>query len=1320
MKVDFSKGINTRTEPATTPPGFYRDAMNMRESGGSLHSEEGTVQIINAPADIKIWGSCSIEDETIVLATVDGASVIGVIYNVNVDPDVPDTFIEHYETLLTLSSATCPNFQSFIQVEGRLDWKGDRVIYFSEGGAMYRIDVDSSLSGGSYDCTQSEVTGDYMLPLTEFVNVTDDGSVPSGTYQFFTRLRKNTGEVTNVGPQTGPIPIYDDPTTNDDRDKDGAPPQTPTNKRINLTISDIDQNYDTLEIIVVTYIGIENTVKTYALHEVPISGETISVSFSGNADLGEEISLEDLIVTKLSLEGYSFSAQKDNTYLIAGAKEKGQPDINWFDVALKIKVAIAVKPLVFTQATYSFTKTTFDDLTEVESLLEDSSYAQPGIYKDPKNCESYKSLRRNESYGFTLTPVFTNGLKGPTVHIPAFPEGGDEIDPTASTFGLTLSTHTYPDGMYEGLDGAKIRLFKVPSAKQIPLVTSVEVASIGVTFSGILDAIPTEHVDKVAGIIFGRLDKKGHETQLAQGIARITSRPVESEGFSMEYFDGEIMSILPGLGKCNFHMATTYTQGYTIGKSYAGLYDVDCNRYDSVTFVAPDYIHNLYDTSIGNSLEVSNIQSAVSDAGDTAFYDASSHACKQKYRHFFTHAIDNADDSKYPAENKVSCGITDRLAVPPSGTWGVQSGGTWSKMPVLTLGSRQLKYGATDGFVWFLLNKNMWLDNLEDGHLENITEWESYQYSTDFKDIWQARGNSDITIYTVTKKNSQQYGPLDKMVSMEIGYHKLSFGDSTTMYRGDTFITKYGLTLRDQLYWYGSSQVNCSDNKEKFFQPEAVSGIAHIWIESDNNYDLRHYIDEIDKDTLPYYPKYTQLVNRSESPLGILSYNNIDLGVLGYPSQYNNQYSAMQNIKPYPLTPYEDVIYDVPVSNRIYVSAVSIEGEKEDAYVDFTKVNRYYDIPREFGAITDIFVAQGELYASTAQTIWRLFYNTTAAQATSAGDVVLGTAGMFTRPAIPLTTVDGGSGGITHWLHSVSTPYGKVFVDKREGLIYSMNQGNLKEVTDSLDDNLQYFIRALSLTDAEEQIRLGLDLSRDRVMCRLGPLTMSFSLNKLAFISRHIYISRYMFNHGSKLYLDPLEASYIHRSSIGQNCVFFGEPEDSFVVLISNQGADTSKLFTNFEIIANKYKDVDLLTLPTKMKGPSTKQFNSVVGAIVPFEHFDEYEIWNRERYTGIVSIKPRVSMMDSPAALEVLSDKIKDVYRMPILADIVVDPNTNKFDTANHAQLKGEDKVSWLPRIRGTFIEIKLIKLAEPNDKPTRGAVELLSVNVTGNENIR
>ena len=168
----------------------------------------------------------------------------------------------------------------------------------------------------------------------------------------------------------------------------------------------------------------------------------------------------------------------------------------------------------------------------------------------------------------------------------------------------------------------------------------------------------------------------------------------------------------------------------------------------------------------------------------------------------------------------------------------------------------------------------------------------------------------------------------------------------------------------------------------------------------------------------------------------------------------------------------------------------------------------------------------------------------------------------------------------------------------------------------------------------------------------------------------------------------------VFKHSVGITGVFYGIRHESNITLAVNQNPQDSKLFQNIELIT-KITDEDGLNLP--------------------FKTFNQLEIWNDERYTGLIDIVYKDNAFKMPGILEVLSSKVKDVHRLLVSRDIVIDPNVDIFNSSNHAQSKEDSELTkWLPKIRGNFVELKLIT----NNQ--YGPLYLFKVQVNVAKNIR
>lgn len=1305
MKLDFTRGIHTANEPVNTPEGSYRDAMNMRAPGLSRKTEEGTVKIEGVPDEFLVFGSCALGSETIVVGAGESGSEIGVLgadlsWEIKVPARAQDVF----------------GVTERLQVEGKKNWAGERVVYFCTPNGARRVNIDGEFPISDLDFDKvTSLFLEYDLPRVKFLGEGNTGAVPTGTYQVAARLVTESGASTPFGIVTNPIPIVQASTSLNREAIVGNEPQTDTAKSLSLSIENIDTSFEYIELGVLTYVGLANTPKVTITDQVTINNqETISYTYRGEADDAETSSVTEFIASGVSYTTGKYLTQKDGTLLIGGPVESELPDINWFRVAENIQADFIIKNIPYDE-NLVFEGSDLDDRDKY-SLKETSEHSADGGYGNPITCELYKGYRRNEVYSFTLTPVFKGGVYGPTVHIPGNHSVATEAisnnplsNPantvaqadTGGTLGTYISQETYPDDRYPSIaQGQGLRLHKFPSAEDQPLISGdidnsdMMIRVLGVKFSNIvLDASEIQYASKIAGFIIGKVNRTGNETQLAQGIVR----PHTDTQYANDPTFGRGSMLGDGFVAWNSSTVDD-TAAHTFKN--VGVQDLS-----SFNFIAPDIIHGLYNYTDGTHMYQHSVFKA--DPYPSALFNIEIENKTERDgfstpKTFFKNitGLSRQSIDTTPKELAASKREMPAFGVP------LASSAKGGKIETSVLrGSETITMCSSDGFVW--------MATVDDSDLP---------YHRDFDTLYLAEevageGTSarqlmnrlhpigtrvNFVLHSLTRVNTKQYGPLDQMVGMFTHYQEWEgFSGEVEFFNGDTFINKYGLSINDEAaYPFPTDDEADSPAYIGFLKPPNASGIVYTWLESNNNYAYRHYIQpssfsETSVDgasgSTPFFPAYKQLSN-AVSPFGILSMKGENWVRPGYASQYNNQYSAQPTFKPYAVTPPEDIVGEESLINRIAFSSTAVQGEKSDGYQLFL-ANNYYDVPQEFGELTDIYTKSGELFASTPQTQWRLFFNTLATQATSAGEVVLGTGGAFNRPGVPLMTVDGGFGGTEHWTHATDALLGRLFVDRVHGRIFLFTD-QMKEISVDLSESTKEFIKQVDIG----AFVLGSEQQFERAMVRCGEQMWSFDLEKKVFISRHNYLPSFMFSHGSRLVSNqdsPFEGDtglFLH--SEGDAGVFYGQLKESSITLVANAGKEQSKHFRTLEVLTD---------MSTNRGGNS------------PFTTFTQLEMWNKERYTGKNKITVKGGAFQIPSVLEVLTSRIKDSFRIVVPRDIVENPNSSIFAESNHLQLSTDvEKAKWLAKMRGAYVEIKL------TSDNTVGPLILRDVVLGVSENIR
>lgn len=1441
MDINIQNGIHTNSPVSQTPEGFYRDAMNIRSSQGVRRTEEGTFST-QVPADVIPYGNCAIGSETVIIGLKNNKTVIGIL-------KLDDTWEEKIYREVDVIKVTGP-----VQMEGRKNWAGERLIYFSTAEGSRRINLDQDLSGLS-DELFNKVTAlflKYTLPKPSYLGENTTGNLKSGVYQFAVRLVTDSLSETPFGISTGVIPVVPG-NLGDTRDNVvGAPPQTDTTKSINLQITDIDSAFKYIQIGVLTYVGLANTPVVHVSNLIAINNRTsINYTYTGDSDNLKQILLEEFIVSGVNYESGEFFTQKDGTLLVGAPKEANLPPIDWHRVAQNIVSRYTVKEIPYAENLSFDLAWNFADVNNANSkqkIIETSSPLMDESYKNPLTCEKFKGYRRNEVYAFTLTPVFTSGVLGPTVHIPANFTGTNtgstptvELDPNdGGMLGVFVSEELYEDDRYPNIPiGYGLRLHKFPTAVQQPLISgsvdtnNLKIRVLGVNFSNITLAPSEEQYSNlIEGFIIGRLNRTNQETQLAQGIVRPNT--------SVRFQNNDNYAKCISVGDGNLEWLIDTADGGTATACYPTTKDLT-----SFTFLSPDLIHNVHSESEASHIYQHSAFTCNpytlnnefgSDPVNVGLTSMPNIDVTTRSKVFFKNITGQAP-SGFTIDQTLTPLSGSRVRVAPFGIPLQPASKGGKNNTTIIKDSESLKLCSSDGFSWFntLNNENIKLDKNHDYLYKSEYLITADTKRDKFYFVNRAIPNyrASFVLHSLQRSLPKQYGTLDQMVSMPVMYQSwkeyqelgtetttttvnsqtnvtsetqnplltnsynseiigsstrvtieiilptldwvsqfdtrrnvtmerqaeigsgnyidvpfydilgvvsgfnhiitLQFtvptinaselptendilylrtittetvtttttvtttvGPSIEFYGGDTFISKYGLTINDEAYFpYLSNDSDNGINDSKFARPANANGVIYFWLESVNNYNFRHYIEpesfssdnSIPVGSVPYFPDYKVLANY-EAPFGICSMVGDAFKRTGYASQYNNQYSAQPNIKPFAITPKEDIENRAVLKNRILYSAQSVQGEKADAYQIFLP-NNYYDVPMERGFLTDIYVNQ-ELYASTAEIQWLLFFNSFVTQATSAGEVVLGTGGAFNRPAVPLQTVDGGFGGTSHWTHAVSTPFGRVFVDKLQGLIFFAAE-NLEIVSRTLSSSYKTSLRNLS----DDAIRLGSEPLHRRVFIRLGTEMYSLDTESKFFISRHSIMPRWMFSHNSHMYSTREYYGGVHKHGVGNSGYYYGVRQNSYITVVANQSPKVSKFFKSLELV--------------------TKGYSNTGGIYYPFKTIDELETWTDEQYSGANRVILKQNAFQDAGVLEVLANKVKNSFRLVVPRDIVKDLNFSIFDTSNHLQVIGDTtKTKWLKEFKNNYLVIKLTMYN------TTGTVIIESISVDVAENIR
>lgn len=167
------------------------------------------------------------------------------------------------------------------------------------------------------------------------------------------------------------------------------------------------------------------------------------------------------------------------------------------------------------------------------------------------------------------------------------------------------------------------------------------------------------------------------------------------------------------------------------------------------------------------------------------------------------------------------------------------------------------------------------------------------------------------------------------------------------------------------------------------------------------------------------------------------------------------------------------------LETRIVYSEVQNNESKTDSYRR-TLANNYRDLLTTRGPIYVLFNKQERLYAITRDSIFMISTSSQTLKTDSEYNITVGTGDFFGIEPIELTSIEGGIGGTSSKLSFNENQYGYVFADRHKGSLYLFNDSlvdiNSAGLYEDFKINLQEYIPDL-FTDGTDNPQLGYGIS---------------------------------------------------------------------------------------------------------------------------------------------------------------------------------------------------------------------------------------------------
>jgi len=464
---NLSGGLNKDMSPINQPDNSYKDALNfvqLSEAGDyfSLTNEKGTISdCTSIPDGYKICGEYVLENSRLIFLnnpTTTKSQIGEILKNGNYIRLVPSNSFTPSVSAGELELGQIIKVENGIDVIARKLFTGDRIIYWTDNEhPIGYLNIDNppieDLLGNSRLIPFREE------PIISSVNLLDAASsLKSGSYQFASRYVTNEGNILPCSLVSNIIPVGSNNSYSgrsvplNNRTYQGDYPDEDSGKQIEVQVSGIDTSYNELQIIVVYYSGLSNTLTVYLWRTFAINNSgTLTFQYDGNNN-ELELSIEDITNLGISYTTAKCVEQKDNRLFISNLKDD--------------KEKFPIQELA--------------DRIRVKYKIDEVVSSNLDNYQNVETSYSKKGYMREEVYSLGISILFKDGSRSFAYHIPAYnttnsptaiPDGATPgSGNTTGQLGIYTSNVLYnfnsPTGAYTTSDG--VRHHKMPSLNQEP------------------------------------------------------------------------------------------------------------------------------------------------------------------------------------------------------------------------------------------------------------------------------------------------------------------------------------------------------------------------------------------------------------------------------------------------------------------------------------------------------------------------------------------------------------------------------------------------------------------------------------------------------------------------------------------------------------------------------------------------------------------------------------------------------------------------------------------------------------------------------------
>jgi hypothetical protein len=1319
----FEKGLVTDVNAVKQPENSYMYALNfvrLSEKGDyySFTNEKGTeiycdLSSING---YSIIGQTVLESDIILFLVKNDltTSQIGIV----------DSNGTYTTKLNDINNELHLDLDHPIDAQGRVLINSNRIVYFVDNKNPARtIDLDDVPPVGSIDKLSSLVPKSNFPTIDNFTVKDSSTSLTCGAYQFAFRYLDRKGNITNISLPSALVSIGQNSVSSGDQ-YEGGYPDIIAAKSILLNINNVDTDYFKLEVIAINYAGTTNTLTANVAAQIDINSNTIIYEYKG--EILYNVTIEEL---QGSITNYSTAKaiqQKDGRLIISNLKEDINIEANLQTIANNITLK------------YDITEEQIPAYKSGNHTALEVGYKRGEIYSFAFGV-IYKSGAKSLAYH--IPAPYSTGIPGSIV---------TNANTGTKVLGTYLSTLTYPTG--QGYPLGNIRYHVMPTFQQEVPYSIADINNGTIRILGIKIDFPTGVIaeweaikDQIQGIYLVRRSRNSIENMsiFSQGISNylmdgfyINTDSNEDEvatanngtyDFRVYGFTGKYLTKTPFLGGISLKGYMPDKDGSYDGSSSGGDALQPINQPLAYTYVNSDSVQESL-----NSLPVNNINTNSYGTDKTiaigqlykrlmVFYSPESELLPKIDAGTFTKVkrvgqLTFSDTlnvrwqhSEY--QNESGSGDGESELIRPPLYWNY-----FTSTSVDTSLYSNDEVQITRNF--YIPRNSVIPSNYSTLNIVNTDQEEFLLIETENNDIFTNNENTfkkyqvqnvdesggatkndkittlDLTknIYELTSDNTSQYGGVsgqEYILCKYIVYDQtttpnLDNYNDTIFFGGDTYITRVAFTnktpIKSKAYFFASANnsfryaENAQDNS---FGKEYLDfrSVIEFYVETSKNTDLRH-----------------SLVGGN----GFYRYSSLENTLITDPSlvddakSYNNQYDFENDVQLFFSKSDIASSTNSHYKTRTIWSDQTILGELRDRYRDIRPDN-FYDIPFNTGEIWDTFVFNNILYLHTPKTLWRTFFNAIEQTASTAGQVTLGTGGVFPVDLPPQQVINqegGYSGTISQW-GGCNTPFGYIFPDALQGKIFLLSGEGLAEIsnqgmqrffqdnlsvlenkyTNYIDNPYKYNSRGILSCYDYELKRWVLVKNHEDPLQRF---TISYDLLGNQWSSYHSYNPNLLVARDNKLFgLMNNNLTYLYQHNVGDYGKFYNnDPQNSIITFIVNKGFNIEKVFDNIVLSAGS----DSNTKIQAYRGTG-----------------DTITIYNDRQHTGVTNLVWNNTYGYTPARNECRVQMLRNNYNIKVpLNSLISDANAIFDSNGNLITGNIDQNKLFRDRLKGNYCVIQ------------------------------